>query len=254
MTVIAIVSAAGGAGRTTICSALAVLLARRARQVFALELDAQNILGAYLGLDALVPRGLVHALFDGGQPWHTESFRSADGVMFVPYGALDATHIAASEAALAALPDWLAGALADINVLPGGAVLLDTARYPSQQAEQAMSAADLVLCVTTPEPAGCVALAASLHGMRRPGAVFHIVVNQMDPAHAMHRDALALLHARVGAAAILPQRLHRDAALPDAFARGAWVFDEAPHAQISHDLHGLAHWLDGWLDGRGGAG
>jgi cellulose synthase operon protein YhjQ len=133
---------------------------------------------------------------------------------------------------------------------PGGAVLLDTARYPSQQAEQAMRAADLVLCVTTPEPARCVALAAALQGMRRPGAVFHIVVNQMDSTHAMHRDALALLRARVGAAAILPQRLHRDAALPDAFARGAWVFDEAPHAQISHDLHGLAHWLDGWLSGR----
>ncbi|MFM0137427.1 nucleotide-binding protein [Caballeronia grimmiae] len=42
MTVIAVVSTAGGAGRTTICSALAVLLARRARQVFAIELDAQN--------------------------------------------------------------------------------------------------------------------------------------------------------------------------------------------------------------------
>ncbi|MDR5740668.1 MULTISPECIES: cellulose biosynthesis protein BcsQ [unclassified Caballeronia] len=251
MTVIAVVSTAGGAGRTTICSALAVLLARRARQVFAIELDAQNILGAYLGLEALAPRGLVHALLDSSSDWHAESFRNDDGVMFVPYGALDPDEIAPSEAAFAALPGWLAGALGDIDQRPDAAVLIDAARYPSQQAEAAMRAADLVLCVTTPEPAGCVSLASSIDRMRRGGAAFFIVVNQLHPTHEMHRDALALLRARVGDGVILPQRLHRDAALPDAFARGVWVFDAAPHAQISHDLHGLARWLDGWLSAHG---
>lgn len=257
MTVIAVVSTAGGAGRTTVCSALAVLLARRARQVFAIELDAQNILGAYLGLATLAPRGLVHALIGNSGDWHAESFRNDDGVMFVPYGALDAEQIGASELAFAALPGWLAGALADIDLRPDAAVLIDAARYPSQQAEQAMRSADLVLCVTTPEPAGCVSLAAALEPMRRmrrPGAGFFIVVNQLHPTHTMHRDALALLRARVGEGAILPQRLHRDTALPDAFARGAWVFDDAPHAQISHDLHGLARWLEGWLSGTGETG
>ncbi|MDR5856202.1 cellulose biosynthesis protein BcsQ [Caballeronia sp. LZ062] len=250
MTVIAVVSTSGGAGRTTVCSALAVLLARRSRQVFAIELDAQNILGAYLGLETLAPRGLVHALLDSSD-WHAESFRNEDGVMFVPYGALDADQIGASESAFAALPDWLAGALADIERRPGAAVLIDTARYPSQQAEQALRAADLVLCVTTPEPAGCVSLGAAVDQLRRPGRAFQIVVNQLHPTHETHRDVLALLRARVGDGAILPQRLHRDAALPDAFARGGWVFDTAPDAQISHDLHGLARWLDGWLSGRG---
>ena len=247
MNVVAVVSAVGGAGRTTLCGALAVLLARRRRQVVALELDGRNILGTYLGLDALPGRGLAHALLDPRSAWYAHTFRSADGVLFVPYGTLAGDQISACEAKLAALPYWLQGVLGEIDVDRDGVVLLDTERYPSQQAEQAIRCAHLVLCVTPPDPAAAVSLAAVLAHIRRPGTAFYIVVNRVNPAHPMHGDVLALLRARVGEAALLPQRMHLDEAVPDAFARGAWVFDDAPQSQMSHDLHGLANWLDAWL-------
>ena len=64
MKTIAVVSTAGGTGRTTLSAALAVLLARRGRPVVALDFDPQNMLGAHLGLDCLAPAGLAQAMLD----------------------------------------------------------------------------------------------------------------------------------------------------------------------------------------------
>ena len=252
MNVIAVVSATGGAGRTTVCGSLAVLLARRRHEVVALELDNQNVLSVYLGLDALPGRGLVQALLDGRSAWHAQTFRSAEGVLFVPHGALDGEQASACDARLATMPCWLRSVLADIDVQGDGVVMLDTARYPSALTMQAVRCADLVLYVSTPDPAAAVSLGAVLAPIRRCAAALHVVVNRVNPAHPMQADVLALLRVKVGEATLLPQRLHLDAAVPDAFARGAWVFDDAPSSQMSHDLHGLAKWLDEWLVARAG--
>jgi len=34
--------------------------------------------------------------------------------------------------------------------------------------------------------------------------------------------------------------------VPQAYARGGYFFDDAPHSQTSHDLQGLANWLSAW--------
>ncbi|EMH3298111.1 TPA: cellulose synthase operon protein YhjQ, partial [Burkholderia multivorans] len=82
-------------------------------------------------------------------------------------------------------------------------------------------------------------------------------VNRLNPARDMQRDALAMLRAAAGPTALLEQRIHADAAVPEAFARGSWIFDDAPYSQASHDLHGVANWVDAWLTaavaGRAGA-
>jgi hypothetical protein len=65
----------------------------------------------------------------------------------------------------------------------------------------------------------------------------------------MQRDVLAMLAAALGDGLPLAQRVHLDVALPESFARGTWLFDDAPHSQASHDLHGVANWLDAWVAG-----
>jgi cellulose synthase operon protein YhjQ len=249
MKTIAVVSTAGGTGRTTLSAALAVLLARRGRQVVALDLDPQNMLGAHLGIDGFAPAGIAQALLDETVAWHTHTWRNAEGVLFVPYGAVSLAQGAHCDARLAAEPQWLANALAQLDLPRDGVVLIDTARYPSQQAAQAVRCADLVLCVTPPEPAACATLVARLDGLRRDGANVRIIVNRLNPARDMQRDVLAMLAAALGDGVPLAQRVHLDVALPESFARGTWLFDDAPHSQASHDLQGLANWLDAWVTG-----
>ncbi len=132
-------------------------------------------------------------------------------------------------------------------------VLVDTSRYPSPQAEQAVGCADLVLCVTPPEPAACATLVGRLPALKATGAQVEIVVNRLNPGREMQRDAIAMLRAATttpaGGAQALAYRVHLDAAMPEAFARGSWLFDDAPHSQASHDLQGLAGWLDTWIEG-----
>jgi cellulose synthase operon protein YhjQ len=260
MKTIAIISTTGGAGRTTLAGALAVLLARRGRPVVAVEFDAQNLMGATLGLDTLAEHGLAHSLLADpadAAPWHAHTWRNADGVLFVPYGQVDAAGAAACDARLAADPDWLSRALDEIALPAEGVVLVDTARYPSPQAEQAIRRADLTLVVVPPEPAACATVAARLDALRAGRGDLQIVVNRLNPARDMQRDALAMLRAVAGPESMLEQRIHVDAAVPETLARGSWIFDDAPYSQASHDLNGVANWVDTWLTaaaaGRAGA-
>ncbi|NKJ48016.1 cellulose synthase operon protein YhjQ, partial [Burkholderia sp. SG-MS1] len=220
MKTIAVVSTAGGTGRTTLSAALAVLLARRGRQVVALDFDPQNMLGAHLGIDGLARAGLAQALLDENCAWHAHTWRNAEGVLFVPYGEVSLAHGARCDARLAAEPRWLASALAQLSLPPDGVVLIDTARYPSQQAAQALRCADLVLCVTPPEPGACATLVARLEDLRRDGAKLRIIVNRLNPARDMQRDVLAMLAAALGDGLPLAQRVHLDVAVPESFARG----------------------------------
>jgi hypothetical protein len=52
----------------------------------------------------------------------------------------------------------------------------------------------------------------------------------------------AALLERLGPA-LCPYPIHRDEAVPEAFARQAALPDAAPHAQATHDLQGAWRWL-----------
>ncbi|WP_244818041.1 cellulose biosynthesis protein BcsQ [Caballeronia sp. Lep1P3] len=246
MKTIALISTVGGAGRTTLAAMLATLLARRARAVVALDFDPENMLGAYLGLDTLAPNGIGAALAGQAGAWHDHTWRNDEGVLFVPHGKLTLAQAAACNARLAANPRWLARAIGEIGLGENGVVLVDTPRYPSQHADQAARSADLVLCVCPPEPAACATLVAHLPALREACADVRIVVNRLNPAREMQRDLLAMLRHAAGGGA-LAHRIHVEAAMGEAFARGVWIVDAAPQSQASHDLHGLAQFVDAWL-------
>ncbi|MDR5794748.1 cellulose biosynthesis protein BcsQ [Caballeronia sp. LZ008] len=246
MKTIALISTAGGAGRTTLAASLATLLARRGRAVVALDFDPQNMLGAYLGLDAFAAEGIGGALADPSRKWHESTWRNEDGVLFVPHGGLTPARSAACEARLCEHPRWLERTIGEIGLPETGVVLIDTPRYPCSHADHAARAADLVLAVCPPEPAACATLVARLPALRESCADVRLVVNRLNPARAMQRDALAMLRAATGNMP-LAQRIHLEASMPEAFSRGAWIVDEAPHLQTSHDLHGLAQHVDAWL-------
>ncbi|MGY6156134.1 cellulose biosynthesis protein BcsQ [Paraburkholderia graminis] len=246
MKTIAILSTAGGAGRTTLTAALAVLLARRGRPVVAVDFDPQNLLGPHLGLDELPTDGIGAAIASGA-PWHAHTWRNDDGVLFVPHGDVPLSSLVSISQLLADEPAWLATSLAGIDLPAQGVVLIDTPRYPSVHAAQALYCADLIVCVTPPEPGPLATLARHLPQLRAARNESLFVLNRLNPAREMQRDALSMLSAALGPGAAPVIRLHADAALPEAFARGSWLFDDAPYSQTSHDLQGLASAVDEWL-------
>lgn len=138
-------------------------------------------------------------------------------------------------------------ALDEIALPAGVVVLVDASHYPSPQAEQAIRSADLALVVVPPEPTACAMVTARLGTLRAGGGELKIVVSRLNPARDMQRDALVLLRAVAGPASMLEQRIHVDAAVLEALAHGSCVFDDSPYSQTSHDLNGIASWVDASL-------
>jgi cellulose synthase operon protein YhjQ len=243
MRVVAFVSVCGGVGKTSLVSALAVLLARRGLSVVAMELDPQNVLGTFLGLAQPPVTGFAVRMLEGGNPWRNSTYRDADGVIFVPFGNLDVDGLLDFENRLAANPDWLATHVGQIDLPDSGFVLLDAARFPGMLAAQAIRCADQVVCVTRPEPLACAALARFADALDRASRRFGILANGVHPAHPLHYDVLALLRARLGDGLLMALRVHEDMSIPESYARGRHCFDEHPQSQAAHDLHELANLL-----------
>jgi cellulose synthase operon protein YhjQ len=256
MKTIAIVSATGGAGRTTLTAALAGLLAAREHVALAVECDPHNVLALHFGLRESAREGLVTHLTGGpgaNDAWSHAALQSDDGVLVLPWGSL-ATG-AAPEAAidpdddasalLDARPGWLRELLGRVDLPAQAIALIDAGTWPSAHARQAIHAADLVLGVLTPCASACATLprlTAALARAQKPGM---FVANAIVPARQLHMDLVALLRARLGPA-MLPYIVHADTGVPAALAAGENFCLSAPSSQAAHDLNGIASWLSHW--------
>jgi len=256
MRTIAIVSAVGGAGRTTLTAALAGLLVAREHVALAVECDPRNVLAMHFGLRESAREGLVTHL--AGSPgannaWSRAALQSDDGVLVLPWGSLAAGAVSAPPGApdddastqLDARPGWLRELLARVDLPPHAIALIDAGTWPSAHARQAIDAADLVLGLLTPCATACATLPrfiATLAGARKP-SVF--VANAVLPARQQHMDVIALLRARLGSA-MLPYLVHADTGVPAALAAGENFCLSEPSSQAAHDLNGIASWISHW--------
>jgi cellulose synthase operon protein YhjQ len=251
MKTVAIVSATGGAGRTTLTAALAGLLAAREHVALAVECDPHNVLALHFGLRESAREGLVtHLTGSAGadDAWSRAALESDDGVLVLPWGSLaDAADDDAS-AQLDARPGWLRELLARVDLPSHAIALIDAGTWPSAHARQAIDAADLVLGVLTPCATACATLprlSAALARAQKPGM---FVANAVAPARQLHLDLVALLRARLGAA-MLPYLVHADTGVPAALAAGENFCLSAPSSQAAHDLNGIASWISHWSTG-----
>lgn len=243
MKTVAIVSTTGGAGRSTLTAELASLLAWRKHDVLALECDPRNVLGFHFGLREAPVGGLGNSLRDGSAAaWAEAGQRSDDGVMFVPWG--DAGETAAVERLAS---NWLARQVAQIDLPRHGAVLIDTAPWPSAFANQAIDAADLVLVLVPAQPETCLTIRQLIDSLAARGKLVRYLATRLQPARQLHVDIVAMLQAMLGRA-MLPYHVHEDSSVPEALARSESFSRSTPHSQAAHDLNGLASWLAAWIE------
>ncbi|MFC4521304.1 cellulose biosynthesis protein BcsQ [Cupriavidus pinatubonensis] len=254
MKTIAIISAVGGAGRTTITAELASLLRWHGHAPLAIECDPRGLLGFHFGLREPVRQGLSNSA-----DWPACGHRSDDGVLFVPWGEPGARAARADIAMrLHEDPHWLRRLLLDVALAGDAVTLVDSAPWPSPFAEQALAAADLALVLLPSLPESCATLAPLRQALDDGSIASAYVVTRLQPGRQLHTDVSVLLRATLGDA-LLPYEIHEDAGVPEALARGECFCRSTPHSQTAHDLQGLASWVSGWLlngarAGKGQAG
>ncbi|MGE4336155.1 MAG: cellulose biosynthesis protein BcsQ [Pigmentiphaga sp.] len=246
MNVVAIVSAKGGVGKTTVCANLAVALARRERQVLAIDLDPQNALRHHFGLDPSGLAGLSRAtlgesdLLSVCQP--TES-----GVIVLPYGMVNETDRQIFETVLAKEPSWLSRHLAGLGLDDDAIIVLDTPPGPSIYLRQALTAANLVVVITLADAASYATLPMiegliETYCVGRPGFIDHaFLINQVNRSRQLAKDVVLSMQASLGDRVV--SLVHQDQAVGEALAYNQSVLDYDPYCQGTSDFQHTADWV-----------
>ncbi|MCG2600321.1 MAG: AAA family ATPase [Achromobacter sp.] len=225
MKTIAIVSAKGGVGKTTIAATLGLALSRAGHPALLVDLDPQNALRFHLGAESQAAEaGLARASL-ADIPWRETVVRGDAGPYLLPFGQINEADRLALEQQMRQDDAWLANHLRALDLEPDTVVLVVT--LP-----------DAASYATLPQVENLIAQYCE----GRPEFLGHaFVVNQADSAAALAKDTLQVMRG------ILADRLagviHRDATVSEALAFGTTVIDHAPHSQASNDIGISAQWL-----------
>lgn len=256
MKTIAIVSAKGGVGKSTVCANLCVALRQAGQAVLALDLDPQNALRLHLGADPADINGIARASL-AGTPWRDACVLGSSGVHLLPFGLINESDRQALELSLATDPQWLPRNLASLDLADEALVLIDTPPGPSAYLRQVLSMADLVVAVTLADAASYATL-PMLEGLilnycagRSSYAGHAYIINQVDGARRLAKDAAQVTRDALGERVI--GVVHQDQAVGEALAHGRTAVEHDPHSQGRLDLLACAQWLMQQLPRSGGA-
>lgn len=246
MKIIAVVSAKGGVGKTTVTANLDTALCYGGCTVYSADLDPQNALRLHFGLDPQDIHGIARATL-AGEDWRRACLTSASGVHVLPFGQLNETDRVAFERHLETHPDWLVSHLRTLQLGENDLVLLDTPPGPSVFMRQALSAAHLVLVVTLADAASYATIPLmedliQTYCSNRPNFGGHaFIINQVDHSRQLARDVVQVMRSHFGERVI--GTIHQDQAVSEALAYDKSVLDYDAHCQATQDFLACARWV-----------
>ncbi|TKC81477.1 cellulose synthase operon protein YhjQ [Trinickia terrae] len=254
MNVVAVVSAKGGVGKTTLAANLASVLAGPGRRVIALDLDPQNALRLHFGMPLDSIDGISRATLAHG-PWHGTMFDAPDGVTVLPYGVLNEDDRRVFEQRLDAEPELFAEALDALSLEPSDIVLIDTPPGASVYTRAALMNAQFALNVVLPDAASYAAIPLmerliDAYAAPRPDFLgFGYVINQADQSRQLAKDVVKVLRGVLGAH-LYPGVVHEDQGVGEALAYDTTVIHYDPLSLATADFRKCGEWLLGKLTGR----
>jgi cellulose synthase operon protein YhjQ len=252
MKVIAVVSAKGGVGKTTLAANLASVLAASGRRVIALDLDPQNALRLHFGVPLDSIDGLSRATLSGN-PWQSVMFDGIDGVTVLPYGALLEDDRRRFETHIDQHPQWLAQALQSLRLDPSDIVIVDTPPGSSVYVRTALTAANYALNVVLADAASYAAipqmerLIETYAAPREDFGGVGYVINQIDQSRQLTKDVLKVLRQML-ADKVFPGVIHLDEGVSEALACDTTLIHYDPLSQAAADFRACGAWLMAALD------
>ena len=253
MKVVAIVSAKGGVGKTTVTANLATALAYAGHPLLAIDLDPQNALKFHFGFDPQDVNGISRATL-AGTDWRLSALSSERGVVLLPYGLVNEADRRRFEHMLDGDPDWLARHLQAVELPDNALVLLDTPPGPSVYLQQALGVADLAIVVTLPDAASYATLPMMENLVQsycegRPGFLgqYHLI-NQVDNTRQLAADVAQVMRHRYSGRVI--GTIHRDQSVAEALAYDKSVIDYARDSQATEDFLAAARSVSQVLAGN----
>ncbi|MGE8065413.1 cellulose biosynthesis protein BcsQ [Pseudomonas sp. NPDC089569] len=235
--VIALISAKGGVGKSTLASALATALRLEGGQTLAIDLDPQNALQHHLGAEPDVA-GMGNASLNG-ENWKPLLLAGSAGSLLLPYGAMSEDERRTLERYLDNDRYWLAGQLANMGLGENDVVILDTPPGRTAYLDQALMVADQVLVVATADAACFVTLDQTERLLSERVAMGQAplcsyVINQFDSARQFCRDMHEVFKRRLGSSLIGVVAL--DHAIGEALAYGQNPLLEAMSSPACQDM------------------
>lgn len=237
--VIAIVSANGGVGKSTVAAGLAKTLRRPGGRTIAIDLDPQNALSSHLGITRQVP-GLIQ-LKEQGANWGAHRLPGFSDSECLPFGTGEMNDRRLLRQLMLEDSDWLNQHLASMDLSENDTVILDTPSGATVYSQQALDAADLVLVMTVADAASYLALDTMtqwLETTRRRAQRHRYVLNQRDDSRSFSRDMGVLFVRRLGADLIGTIRL--DHQFNESLAYGRDLLQYAPESIGCQDILSLS--------------
>jgi len=254
---IAIVSAKGGVGKTTVAANLGLALRLAGQPTLVVDLDPQNALRFHLGADRQTGiSGLARASLNG-TPWRDVSVQGDSGVHLLPFGQINEDDRIALEQQMNQDKHWLARHLESLALPQDTLVVLDTPPGPSAYLRQVLACAELAIIVTLPDAASYATLPLiesliTQYCEGRQGYLGHAyIVNQVDRTKPLARDAVQVIRNALGNRVI--GSVHLDPTVGEALAYGKTVIEHAPHSQARNDLAACTQWVVQQLHAAGGS-
>lgn len=244
---IAIVSAKGGVGKTTLTANLSAGLARcGSAHVMALDLDPQNALALHFGVSPGELGGLARATLEH-KPWSSVCISRQEGLYVLPYGVVTEHDRMSFESQIEAHDHWLSDQLDTLDLPADALVLLDTPPGPSGYLRQALTVADVVVVVLLADAASYATLPmmqrlVDAYCTPRPdflGCLF--ILNQLHSGRQLSKDIVAVMRADHGEGIL--GVVHEDQAVREALAFQQHSLDYAPDSVASGDLMACAERL-----------
>lgn len=235
--VIALVSAKGGVGKSTLASALATTLRVDGGRTLAIDLDPQNALQYHLGAEPDVA-GMATASLKG-ESWNSLLLAGSAGSLLLPYGSVTEDERRTLERYMDHDRYWLARQLAGMDLSENDVVILDTPPGRTTYLDQALMVADQVLVVVTTDAACFVTLdpmerlldECMAHGQ---APQCNYVISQFDSSRVFCRDMHEVLKRRLGSRLLGVVAL--DHAVGEALAYGQNPLLEAESSPACQDM------------------